>query len=110
MARPRLYLLVVISPALQQEHATITRAVEFHSDGDFVQVFQQAASMPGAKAAGTDIPFSVGFLFSTTKPPSEMGFQFQSRDRYLLIEVTTNHWAQDLSVARNWLDRHREPG
>lgn len=109
MAKPRLYLLTVVSPALEPEHANIRRAVEHHSDGDFVEVFKQAAGVPGAKAAKVDIPFTVAYLFSTTKLPSEVGFGLLDRDRYLLVEVTTTHWAEGFSVARNWLDRHREP-
>ena len=107
MAKPRLYLLTVISPALDPEHANIVRAVEAHSDGDFKQVFTQAAAMPGAKASGADIPFTAAYLFSTTRLPSEMSFGLLDRDRYLLVEVTSTHWAEGLGVARDWLDRHR---
>lgn len=107
MSRAHLYCLTVISPSLQAEHVSIRDAVTHHSDGDFVEVFKQAAAIPGAKASGGEIPFTVAYLFSTTKKPSEMGFGLLSRDSYLLIEVTTNHWAEGLAVARGWLDRHR---
>ena len=110
MATGRLYQLTVVSPALDREHARIREAVETHSGGDFVEVWKQAAAVPGAKAAGGDIPFSVGYLFSTTSLPSEMGFGLLDRDASLLIEVTTLHWEDRMSVARNWLERHRVSG
>ncbi|MDQ3159455.1 MAG: hypothetical protein M3Q51_00345 [Pseudomonadota bacterium] len=107
MAKPRLYLLTVISPSLQPEHASVRDAVMHHSDGDFCEAFKQVVAMPGAKASGAEIPFVVAYLFSTAALPSEMGFPVLDRDRYFLVEVTTTSWAQGLSVARNWLDRHR---
>lgn len=107
MAKARLYQLTVFSPSLQPEHANIARAVEYHSSGDFVEVFKQAAGIPGAKASGADIPFTVAYLFSTTKLPADMGFGLLDRDSYLLAEVTGLHAEQRLSVARNWLKRHQ---
>lgn len=109
MRKPRLYQLTVFSPALQTEHASIQRAVEFHSDGDFVEVFKQIAAMPGAKASGADIPFVVAYLFSTTKYPSEMGFGLLDRDHYFLVGVEASCWESGAIRARNWLERHREP-
>lgn len=107
MSKPRLYLLTVVSPALDAEHANIKAAVEFHSDGDCVEVFKQAASIPGAKASGGEIPFTVAYLFSTTKLPREMGFGLLTRDRYFLVEVVAVSKEDGFSVAKNWLDRHR---
>ncbi len=107
MAKPRLYLLTVISPSLQPEHASVLEAVTHHSDGDFCEVFKQAAAMPGAKSSGAEIPFVVAYLFSTTSLLREVGFPLLDRDRYLLVEVTATHWAEGLSVAHGWLDRHR---
>ncbi len=106
MSRPRLYLLTVISPALQREHMSILEAVKHHSDGDYVEVFKQSAGIPGAKASGGDIPFTVAYMFSATTHPREMGFGLLDRDAYLLVEVTGLHEEQRLSVAHNWLKRH----
>lgn len=110
MAKARLYQVTIFSPSLQQEHAEIVRAVEFHSDGDFVEVFKQTGAMPGAKASGAEIPFSVAYLFSTTKRPSEMGFALLDRDHYFLVEVEASCWESGAGRARQWLDRHRESG
>lgn len=107
MSRPRLYLVTVWSPSLQKEHAEIVRAVEHHSDGDFVEVFKQVGAMPGAKASGADIPFTVAYLFSTTKEPHEMGFALLDRDHYFLVEVGTSCSELGSVRARQWLDRHR---
>lgn len=107
MSKPRLFLLLVVSPSLEAEHARVRDAVQFHSDGDFTEVFKQAAALPGAKATGAEIPFTVGYLFSTTTHPGDMGFGILDRDRMLLIEVTSFHREAGLSVAGGWLDRHR---
>lgn len=107
MSKGRLYLLVVFGPDLQTEHRQIAKAVEYHSDGDFVEVDKQIAAVRGAKAAGQELPFSVAYLFTTAKPPGEMSFGTLDRDRYLLIEAGPNYWTEGLSVARLWLERHR---
>lgn len=107
MRKPRLYQLTVFSPSLEPEHASIQRAVEFHSDGDFVEVFKQAAAMLGAKASGGEIPFVVAYLFSTTKFPSEMAFGLLDRDHYFLVEVEPNCWESGSVRSRQWLDRHQ---
>lgn len=110
MENGKLFLLTVVSPALDMEHARIREAVQVHSEGDFVEVWKQTATVRGAKAAGEQIPFAVAYLFSTTSHPSEMGFGLLARDSYLLIEVTTLHWHEKMSVAKHWLERHRESG
>lgn len=110
MRKARLYQLTVFGPALDAEHSSIQRAVEYHSDGDFVEVFKQVASLPGAKASGAEIPFTVAYLFSTTSYPSEMAFGLLDRDRYFLVEVEANCWELGANRARLWLERHREPG
>ena len=109
MRKPRLYQLTVFGPELQAEHAGIQRAIEYHSDGDFVEVFKQVAALPGAKASGADIPFVVSYLFSTTSYPNEMAFGLLERDRYFLVEVQANCWELGANRARLWLERHRIP-
>lgn len=100
-------MLTVVSPALDAEHSRIRDAVMHHSDGDFVEVFKQVATVPGAKAMGQEIPFTAAYLFSTTKLPREMGFGLLDRDRYFLVEVGTTNWESGLSVGRSWLEKHR---
>lgn len=110
MAKARLYQLTVFSPSLQPEHANIARAVEYHSSGDFVEVFKQAAGIPGAKASGADIPFTVAYLFSTTTHPKDMAFGLLARDSYFLVEVEASCAELGAARASQWVARHRVSG
>lgn len=105
----RQYLLIVFSPAADADHANILKAVQFHSGGDFVEVFKQAATVRGGAPKGQDVPFTVAYLFSTSSLPNQMGFGTLDRDRYLLVQLAPGgwHWHEKLSVAHQWLDRHR---
>lgn len=100
----RMYLLLVISSALDAEHAKIVDAVRHHSDGNFVEVFKQAAVVRGHRAKDEPIPFSTAYLFTSETPPSRMGFPLLNGDRYLILPVAqTAHWHEGLSVAHAWL-------
>ena len=101
------FLLVVQSPALQAEHARIKDAVHYHSGGDYIEVFKETSAPRGSKASGTEIPFTVAYLFSTETHPTEMGFGLLTGDTYLLLEVGATNWADGFSRVRLWLDRHR---
>ena len=110
MNQYRLFLLVVISPALDTEHANILEAVKHHSGGDYVEAFKQA--LPPSKSASdrSEYPFTVGYLFKTDRRSDEMAFGLLSRDSYLLVEVSADYARDEhLSVARDWLRRHRTP-
>ena len=102
------FLLIVQSPALQTEHAAIKDAVQYHSLGDFIEVFKETSAPRGARASGVEIPFFVAYLFSTQNHPSEMGFGLLTGDRHVLLEVGSTTWVDGFSRVRDWLDRHRQ--
>lgn len=106
MAR-REFLLFVQSPALQPEHSSILKSVEHHSSGDFIEVFKETSAARGTKSAKAEIPFVVGYLFSTETPPSQMGFGLLTGDRYVLLQVGRANWVDGFSRVRAWLDRHQ---
>ncbi len=100
------FLLLVSSPELQDEHSNIVKAVQFHSDGDFVEVFKETSAPRGTKTSGLAIPFMVAYLFSTEKLPSKMGFGLLTGDRYILLEVGQSTWVEGFSRVRAWIERH----
>ena len=107
MAR-REFLLIVQSPALQNEHRSIVDAVSHHSEGDYLELFKETSAARGTRSAKDEIPFIVGYLFSSETHPSKMGFGLLNGDRYILLEVGTANWVDGYSRARDWLDRHRQ--
>jgi hypothetical protein len=104
----RNFLLIVDSPELDPEHVKIVRAVEYHSGGDFIEVFKHTSAARGSKSSGSSIPFVVAYFFSTETHPSEMGFGLLNGDRYLLLEIGGLCWLDGYSRARNWLERRQQ--
>lgn len=104
MKEAKTYLLAFFASDLQREHARLLEAVKYHSDGDFVEVAKHA----GSAKPKEPVTFSAVYLFTTTKPPSEIGIPLLRGDRYLLIQVQSglHHAHHNLSVAHAWLDRH----
>ena len=105
MRTPKTFLLAFFSPALALEHSRLVEAIQHHSDGDYVEVYKQAST----PQKGIPTPFTILYLFTTTKYASEMGFPTLNGDKYFLVEVSPDlqHWHDGLSVAHNWLERHK---
>lgn len=104
----RSFLLLISSPELQEPHARIVQALQFHSDGDFIEILKQTSAPRGAKVSGEPIPFVVAYLFSTETPPSQMSFGTLTHDRYVLVEVGQATWVDGFSRVRAWLERHAD--
>lgn len=96
----RKFLLVVLVPKKEPEHETIKRAVEHHSEGDFQLAFLQAGKKP-------DVPFVIGYLFTSEADPRNMGFGLLNQDSFLLVELGDHYAEAQLSVAASWLRRHQ---
>lgn len=102
------FLLLISGRELQEGHANVVKAVEYHSGGDFIEVLKQTSAPRGTRSAGGPIPFVVVYLFSTETPPSEMGFGLLTGDRYILLEVGQATWVDEFSRVRDWLQKHAD--
>ncbi len=95
------YLAVFVVPKTESEHQHIRAAIDHHSCGDFQMVFMQVGPKP-------DLQFTVSYLFTSDKPPHEMGFGLLNGDQHLVVEVGEWTFVDGSVRAQEWLRKHRK--
>ena len=101
MARElRRFLALFLLPKAHREHAEITEAVRYHSEGDFKEAFRIATSGGGAV---------IGYVFTSEHLAHKMGFgTLFNGDNQLVVELGDNYSEVGMNIAGHWLRTHQK--